>query len=77
MSGCNAQDAGAGCVFDDDEATGAGYVNVSSALTISDDFFFYTLGDDFYDETKQYGQTPIQNVADQYGLCLLYTSRCV
>jgi penicillin-binding protein 2 len=68
VSGCNAQDAGAGCVFDDDEATGAGYVNVSTALTISDDFFFYTLGDDFYDETKQYGQTPIQNVADQYGL---------
>jgi penicillin-binding protein 2 len=68
VPGCNAQDAAAGCVFNDDEATGAGYVSVSDALTISDDYFFYTLGDDFYNESKQYGETPIQNVADQYGL---------
>ncbi len=68
VPGCNAQNAAAGCVFNDAEATGAGYVDVATALTISDDYFFYTLGDDFYNDSKQYGSTPIQNVADQYGL---------
>ncbi len=67
--GCNAAaGAAAGCTFHDAEAVGAGPVNVTTALTISDDYFFYDLGDMFYNQQAKYGPTPIQNTADQYGL---------
>lgn len=46
----------------------AGEIQVSDALSRSDDVFFYTLGRRFYDAVKQYGLTPIQNTANQYGL---------
>ena len=65
---CKPQDPNAGCAFSDDEAQGAGYVDLSTALAISDDYYFYDLGDMFYNAPAKYGQTPIQNVADQYGL---------
>jgi len=58
----------AGCVFHDAEAKGAGEVDLASALTQSDDFYFYRLGDLFYYQQSKYGATPIQNVAGQYGL---------
>ena len=48
-----------------------GSCDVSTALTISDDVFFYTLGYDFwaaYQNNHQYGLTPIQNTAAKYGL---------
>lgn len=60
--------AGSGCTFHDDEAKGEGPVNVSKALTVSDDYFFYDLGDEFYNQSAKYGETPIQNVAADYGL---------
>ena len=59
---------GAGCVFHDDEAAGAGYVNLSSALTTSSDYYFYNLGFLFASQESKYGSTPIQNVAHEYGL---------
>jgi penicillin-binding protein 2 len=69
VPGCNTSGgAGAGCSFHDDEAQGAGYVNVTTALSISDDYFFYDMGSLFYGSEKQFGSTPIQNVADEYGL---------
>ncbi len=69
VPGCNnSGGAAAGCVFDDDEAQGAGYVDLPTALTISDDYYFYDIGNMFYDEAKRFGPTPIQNVADEYGL---------
>ncbi|MGH9043487.1 MAG: penicillin-binding protein 2 [Acidimicrobiales bacterium] len=69
VPGCNAQGgAAAGCVFHDDEAQGAGEVDLIKALTISDDYYFYQLGDMFYNARGTYGDTPIQNVADSYGL---------
>jgi penicillin-binding protein 2 len=69
VPGCNTSGgAAAGCAFHDDEAVGAGEVNVSTALTISDDYFFYDIGDLFYNESAKYGETPIQNVADDFGL---------
>ena len=48
-----------------------GDITVSTAITVSDDDFFYNLGAEFWDayETNgQYGPTPIQNQAMQYGL---------
>jgi penicillin-binding protein 2 len=57
-----------GCVFHDDETTGLGQVDLSSALTESSDYYFYNLGYLFWSQQAKYGQTPIQNVAHQYGL---------
>jgi penicillin-binding protein 2 len=70
VPGCNTSGGvGAGCKFyDDDTTTGQGDVNVSTALSVSDDYFFYDLGDLFYNQSSKYGETPIQNVADEYGL---------
>jgi penicillin-binding protein 2 len=69
VPGCNASGgAAAGCVFHDAEATGAGEVDLQQALTISDDYYFYQVGDWFYDGASKYGQTPIQDVASEYGL---------
>ncbi len=59
---------GAGCVFHDDEASGAGLVNLPLALTKSSDYYFYNLGYLFWSQTNKYGETPIQNVAHEYGL---------
>ncbi|MGH8994946.1 MAG: penicillin-binding protein 2 [Acidimicrobiales bacterium] len=69
VPGCNTSGgAAAGCAFHDDEAQGAGGVNVTTALTLSDDFYFYELGDMFYNQASRYGATPIQSMADDYGL---------
>ena len=57
-----------GCVFHDDETTGLGEVNLTSALTESSDYYFYNLGYLFWSQQAKYGQTPIQNVAREYGL---------
>jgi penicillin-binding protein 2 len=48
-----------------------GDIDISTALTVSDDDFFYNLGAEFwdaYEQNGQYGPTPIQNQAMQYGL---------
>ena len=69
VPGCNTSGgAAAGCAFNDDEAQGAGDVNMSEALTLSDDYYFYNLGELFYEDSTKFGPTPIQNEADAYGL---------
>ena len=59
---------GHGCVFHDAETSGNGLVNLPMALTVSSDYYFYNLGYLFWAHQRKYGQTPIQNVAHQYGL---------
>ncbi len=59
------------CVFHNSEGDGGfGEINVSTALTVSSDDFFYNLGAMFWDDRANpaYGNTPIQNQAAQYGL---------
>ena len=46
---------------------GQGILNVQSALTVSDDVFFYTLGADYWYDSRTYGQIPIQTVAEKFG----------
>ena len=48
-------------------ATAAGTYNVSGALTVSSDSFFYNLGEMFWEQQSKYGTTPIQNEATAYG----------
>jgi penicillin-binding protein 2 len=59
------------CVFHNSEGDGGfGEIDVSTALTVSSDDFFYNLGAMFWDDKSNpaYGSTPIQNQAAQYGL---------
>lgn len=56
------------CVFHDDSPSDAGEIDLPFALTESDDDYFYNLGYQFYENQAKYGPTPIQNVANEYGL---------
>jgi penicillin-binding protein 2 len=56
-----------GCVLHDNIGDSPGYYNVTSALTVSSDSFFYNLGEMFWDDRGTYGDTPIQNEAEEYG----------
>ena len=62
---------GEGCTtYHDNEGEAAGYVNVSQALTVSSDIFFYNLGVQFwndYEANGRYGETPIQDAAAKLG----------
>jgi penicillin-binding protein 2 len=51
----------------DSDNEALGWVNVVSAISESSDVFFYTLGGRFYDDSAQYGNTPIQSKAWLYG----------
>jgi len=69
IPGC--QTGGSGCAtYHDNEGEAAGYVDVSQALTLSSDIFFYNLGVQFWDDYKatgRYGKTPIQDAAAALG----------
>jgi penicillin-binding protein 2 len=58
------------CTFYNNQHESLGEINVTTAITASDDVFFYTLGADFwsaYQNNGHYGPAPIQSVAAQYG----------
>jgi penicillin-binding protein 2 len=69
IPGCKT--SGLGCAtYTDNEGEIGGEVNVTKALTISSDIFFYNLGVTFWDDYKangQYGETPIQDAANALG----------
>jgi penicillin-binding protein 2 len=56
------------CIFHNSQGDPTGNYTVSSAITVSSDDFFYRLGYLFYAAQAQYGATPIQDTAAQYGL---------
>ncbi len=56
-----------GCVLNDNPGDGTGDYNISGALTVSSDSFFYNLGYLFYADRGTYGQDAIQNEGNQYG----------
>ncbi|HEX6476627.1 MAG TPA: penicillin-binding protein 2 [Acidimicrobiales bacterium] len=47
---------------------GLGPVNVTRALAGSDDAYFYNLGDLFWNQRAKYGLSPIQDMANTYGV---------
>jgi penicillin-binding protein 2 len=54
-------------VLNDNPGDGTGEYNISGALTVSSDSFFYNLGDMFWTDRGQFGDTAIQNEATAYG----------
>jgi penicillin-binding protein 2 len=62
---------GAGCTYhDNDSEAQSGPIDLSTALTVSSDVFFYNIGYLFwndYVQNGQYGAQPIQTIANQYG----------
>jgi penicillin-binding protein 2 len=60
--------AATSCTFSDDTgAAEAGNYNLSQALTVSSDSYFYNLGELFWNGRAQWGNDAIQSVAAQYG----------
>jgi penicillin-binding protein 2 len=55
------------CDYDNAGKTAHGVVNLTSALTVSSNVYFYALGDDFYQRRSQLGDG-IQDTARQFGL---------
>ncbi|MHB8436718.1 MAG: penicillin-binding protein 2 [Acidimicrobiales bacterium] len=56
------------CTFHNNAGESCGSCNIVTAISMSDDVFFYTLGYWFYSRSSQYGNEAIQKVAQAYGL---------
>jgi len=70
IPGCKVGASGCVTYHDNDQPASGTYLNVTSALTVSSDTFFYNIGANFWDawvSNRQYGEQPIQTVAGQYG----------
>lgn len=57
----------AGTIFHDNEGEGGYTLDLSQALTVSSDDFFYNLGVLFWDQRTKYGEDAIQNWANALG----------
>jgi penicillin-binding protein 2 len=60
--------AGDRCVFRNANEEAHGVVNMSKAITVSSDVYFYKLGDDFWKGRNTYGLHAIQDTATALGL---------
>jgi penicillin-binding protein 2 len=56
-----------GQAFHDDAGVGSGYIDLTTALTVSSDNYFNAIGADLWDGRSRYGQTALQKVAASYG----------
>jgi penicillin-binding protein 2 len=56
-----------GCTLHDDPGDSGGEYDITGALTVSSDSFFYNLGEMFWEQQSKFGTTPIQNEATAYG----------
>jgi penicillin-binding protein 2 len=59
---------GESCRFQNAGAKGYGTVNLPRSLTVSSDVYYYRMADKFWQLRGQYGPTPIQDAAAQFGL---------
>ncbi len=63
---CNPRFQVAGC-FNNDNHQVYGQVNLTRAITVSSDAYFYQIGATFWNENGKLGQDGLQNVARQFG----------
>ena len=68
VPGCVANSGATGCVLHNAAGDTGGELDISTAITVSSDDFFYNLGALFYGARATYGQTPIQDTANAYSL---------
>jgi len=56
------------CVFENSGGTANGAVDLPTALTVSSNVYFFQVGEAFWRSRTTYGDRPIQDVAEQFGL---------
>jgi penicillin-binding protein 2 len=54
-------------IYHDSGGEAPGIVNLTRALSVSSDVYFYKVGDQLWTGQRQYGQTPLQDMAKQFG----------
>lgn len=59
---------GARCEVQNAERKRNGRVDLSRSLTVSSDVYYYRMADAFWNQTAQFGQTPVQDAATRFGL---------
>lgn len=64
VPGCSGEQ----CKFTNANEAPAGTVDTQQSLTVSSDSFYYWIGDNFWRQTDVYGETPIQDSAELFGL---------
>ena len=64
---CEAE-GGAGCQFQNAGGQAFGDVDLTRAIAVSSDTYFYRLGEKFWDARATLGQRPIQDAAKHFGL---------
>lgn len=64
VPGCN----GSKCEFQNAGRAAHGRVDVARSLTVSSDTYYYRMGNDFWRAREQFGETPIQDAARDFGL---------
>lgn len=60
--------SGPKCEFQNAGRTAHGRVDVPRSLTVSSDTYYYRMGEAFWDARGQFGETPIQDAAAEFGL---------
>ncbi|MGP8008231.1 MAG: penicillin-binding protein 2 [Acidimicrobiales bacterium] len=68
VPGCAPNSTATGCHLQNAPGDTGGELNVSEALTVSSDDFFYNLGGMFFQQAATYGPSPIQDQAAEYSL---------
>jgi len=60
--------SGASCVFRNAGETPHGSVGLSESMTVSSDVYYYRIADKFWNRRAEFGETPIQDAARDFGL---------
>jgi penicillin-binding protein 2 len=64
---CEENPGGGRCVFQNAKAQILGEVQLVDAISRSSDTYFYSLGEELWLDTRQYGTTPMQDAAELFG----------
>jgi penicillin-binding protein 2 len=63
---CSLRNLAVGCFYNDNHLA-FGQVNLTRAITVSSDAYFYQIGATFWNDRSKYGEDGLQNVARQLG----------
>ena len=60
--------SGETCIFRNAGETPHGVVDLAESMTVSSDVYYYRIADKFWQRTGEFGDTPIQDAAAEFGL---------